>query len=586
MQTPSNNKTNPMKTMHLVIALAGIFAGTACSTDKPGDTSRPEAGEPWAPARLTSVKGIPAAEIESALRSALDGSKPEKIDEEQWTHTKNLYKAYGNQPLWLSPDGLHEDRAYALANSILQAEQDGMRMDAYPIGNIARAMSAVAGKTAPTAQQLAETDVLLTAAFAAIGEDYLTGQIDPKSVAQSWHIDPQEENVDSALVRSLRTAELEKAFAAMRPQSPDYVALRRELDRYQKIVQAGGWPSVPRGDATKPGESMSAVRVTALKQRLAAEGILPAESAATVTPASQTQPSAAAVYDRNLAGAVARFQARHGIVVDSMLGKETFDALNKPAAYRAAQIAANLERMRWMPRTLGSRYIIVNVSAFHLEAYDNGQKALEMRVIVGEDYEDKATPVFSDSMETVVFRPYWNVTDDIAEKELFPKINADPGYLAANNYELYREGGKTRIRQKPGEENSLGLVKFLFPNDFNIYLHDTPNRELFEKDVRAFSHGCIRVEKPNELAQWALGWDAARVEAAMKGSDNQTIKVPQKIPVFISYGTAYIRDGQLFFGNDLYSRDAKMVDEVFRGAIPAPQTVQAVEALRRIAARS
>ena len=329
---------------------------------------------------------------------------------------------------------------------------------------------------------------------------------------------------------------------------------------------------------------MSAARVTALKQRLAAEGILPAESAATARPASQTQP--ASVYDRALAGAVAQFQARHGIVVDSMLGKETFDALNKPAAYRAAQIAANLERMRWMPRTMGSRYILVNVSAFRLEAFDNGQKALEMRVIVGEDYEDKATPVFSDSMETVVFRPYWNVTDDIAAKELFPKINADPGYLAANNYELYQEGGKTRIRQKPGDENSLGLVKFLFPNDFNIYLHDTPNRELFKEDVRAFSHGCIRVEKPNELAQWALGWDAARVEAAMKGSNNQTFKVPQKIPVFISYGTTYTRDGQLYFGNDLYSRDAKMVEEVFRGAIPAPQTVQAVQALRRIAART
>ena len=564
-------------------AIAAVFTVTACS-ERAGEQSRPEAEAPWAPAKLTSVKGVPAAQIEAALRAALEGSMPEQIDEEQWKHTKNVYRAYGNQPLWLSPDGLHEDRAYALANSILQAEQDGMRMDAYPVGNIARAMAAMTETTTPTAQQLAETDVILTAAFAALGEDYLTGQIDPKSVAQSWHIDPQEENVDSALVRSLRTAELEKAIAAMRPQNPDYLALRRELDRYQKIVQAGGWPSVPRGEATKPGEAMSAARVTALKQRLAAEGILPAESAATARPASQTQP--ASVYDRALAGAVAQFQARHGIVVDSMLGKETFDALNKPAAYRAAQIAANLERMRWMPRTMGSRYILVNVSAFRLEAFDNGQKALEMRVIVGEDYEDKATPVFSDSMETVVFRPYWNVTDDIAAKELFPKINADPGYLAANNYELYQEGGKTRIRQKPGDENSLGLVKFLFPNDFNIYLHDTPNRELFKEDVRAFSHGCIRVEKPNELAQWALGWDAARVEAAMKGSNNQTFKVPQKIPVFISYGTTYTRDGQLYFGNDLYSRDAKMVEEVFRGAIPAPQTVQAVQALRRIAART
>ncbi len=570
--------------MNIRLTALIFVAGTvvaACSRDEPGGAANSGGDAPWAPAQLTSVKGVPAAEVQAALTSALEGTRPEKIDEEQWHHARNVYKAYGDKPLWLSSDGLHQDRAFALANSILMVEQDGMRMDAYPVGALARTMAAIQQTAAPTAQQLAEADVILTASFAALGEDYLTGQVDPKTVAQSWHIDPQEENVDSALVRSLRTAALEKSLAAMRPQGPDYAALQKELDRYQKITLSGGWKAVPRVDkAARPGESMSSTVVAALRQRLAAEGVVASETA---TPAAQTT---SAVYDRSLAAAVAQFQSRHGIAVDSMIGKETFDALNKPAAYRAAQIAANLERMRWLPRTMGQRYIAVNVSAFNLEAYDNGQKTLEMRVIVGEDYEDKATPVFSDSMETVVFRPYWNVTDDIAEKEVFPKIAADPSYLSANNYEIYQEAGKRRVRQKPGDENSLGLVKFLFPNDFNIYLHDTPNRELFAKDVRAFSHGCIRVEKPNDLAQWALGWDAARVDQAMKGSDNQTFKVSKKIPVFITYSTAYMRDGQLFFGNDLYSRDAKMVEQLFRAAIPAPETVQAVQALRRIAARS
>ncbi len=584
--TTHRNRQRILPRLTATVAIAAVFGIAGCSRDNESSSTKPDAEATWSPAQLTSVRGVPAPQIEVELRAALEGTRPEKIDEDQWRHTRAVYKAYGNQLLWLSPDGLHEDRAYALANAILQAEQDGMRMEAYPIANIAQAMADLADKAkTPTARQLAQTDVILTASFAALGEDYLTGQIDPKSVAQAWHIDPQEENVDSALVRSLRTAELERAIAAMRPQSPEYDALRKELDRYQKIVASGGWPSVPRGESTKPGEPMNAARVTALRQRLAAEGLLPAEAQGTATPASQTG-SQTSLYDRPLAGAVAQFQARHGIVVDSMLGKETFDALNKPAAYRASQIAANLERMRWMPRTLGTRFIMVNVSAFRLEAWNNGQKELEMRVIVGEDYEDKATPVFSDSMETVVFRPYWNVTDDIASKELFPKINSDPGYLARNNYELYQESGKTRIRQKPGDENSLGLVKFLFPNDFNIYLHDTPNRELFKEDVRAFSHGCIRVEKPAELAQWVLGWDAARVQTAMNGSNNQSVKVPARIPVFIAYGTAYIRDGQLYFGNDLYSRDAKMVEEVFRGALPAPATVQAVQALRRIAVRT
>jgi murein L,D-transpeptidase YcbB/YkuD len=554
----------------------------ACSSsDAPKGPAATAEDAPWSPAELTTVKGVPAAEVSAALNTALQGSPPEKTTADQWSHAKGLYRAYGNKPLWLSADGIHEDRAFALSNAILQVEQDGMRMDAYPIGLLARVLGELKQTAKPTAAQLAATDVALTAAFVALGEDYLTGQIDPGSVAQSWHINTEEQIIDSALTRSLRIAALDKAIAAMRPTSPEYTALRKELDRYQKITTSGGWPSVPRGEPVKPGESMGAARVSALKQRLAVEGIVPAGAEA--ANASQGAPG---VYDRTLAGAVARFQETHGIVVDSMIGTETFDALNKPAAYRTAQIAANLERMRWLPRSMGNRYVIVNVSAFQLEAYDNGQKALDMKVIVGEDYEDKATPVFSDSMETVVFRPYWNVTDDIAAKEVFPKMQSNPGYLAANQMELYKEGGKTRVRQKPGDKNSLGLVKFLFPNDFNIYLHDTPNDELFEKDVRAFSHGCIRVEKPEELAQWVLGWDASKVQQAMNGSDNQSVKVPKKIPVFITYGTAYTRDGQLHFGNDLYSRDDKLVDQFFRGALPSPQTVQAVQALRRIAARS
>jgi len=323
---------------------------------------------------------------------------------------------------------------------------------------------------------------------------------------------------------------------------------------------------------------MPAARLAALRQRLAVEGYVAAP------PAQANTASSGNTYDPALAGAVAQFQAHHAIAVDSMLGKETLDALNQSAAYRAAQIAANLERLRWLPRSFGSRYIYVNVPAFRLEAYDKGEKVLDMKVIVGQDYEDKATPVFSDMMETVVFRPYWNVTPDIAAKEIFPKMS--DAYLAANNYELYQENGQTRVRQKPGEKNSLGLVKFLFPNDFNIYLHDTPNHELFNKDVRAFSHGCIRVEKPAELAQWVLGWDASKVDAAMHGTDNNAVKVPQKIPVFITYGTAYISDNQLYFGNDLYDRDDKLVAQVLRGALPAKETVAAVQALRRIAARS
>jgi L,D-transpeptidase YcbB len=554
---------------------AAVLIGGACSGDKGDGVSRPKAEAPWAPARLTSVKGVPATAIETELKKKLAGSRPEKIDDEQWAHTKKLYRAFGDNPLWLSEDGLHSDRAFALANAVLQVEQDGMRMDKYPVGHLARAMTTVTQTKTPTADQLADADVILTASFAALGEDYLTGQVDPSSVAQNWHIDPQDEQVDSALARAMRISALDKAIAAMRPQDPDYTGLRKALDQFQQIVIKGGWKGVPGGESVKPGERMSAARITALRQRLAAEGFSAAGDSAN-----------SAVYSHALAGAVANFQAHHGIVVDSMLGEETVEALNQSAPYRAAQIAANLERLRWLPRSFGSRFIYVNVPAFRLEAYDKGEKALDMKVIVGQDYADKATPVFSDAMETVVFRPYWNVPPSIAAKEIFPKASGNPGYLASNNYELFQEGGETHVRQRPGEGNALGYVKFLFPNDFNIYLHDTPNHELFEKDVRAFSHGCIRVEKPAELAQWVLGWDASRVDAAMQGSDNNAVKIPQKIPVYIVYGTAYLRDGQLYFGNDLYSRDDKLVAQVMRGALPTTDMVQAVEALRRIASRT
>jgi murein L,D-transpeptidase YcbB/YkuD len=253
-----------------------------------------------------------------------------------------------------------------------------------------------------------------------------------------------------------------------------------------------------------------------------------------------------------------------------------------PASYRLAQIAANLERFRWLPRNLGQRYIFVNVPAFRLQAYDSGQKVLEMKVIVGQEYEGKKTPVFADSMETVVFRPYWLVTPDIQRKEIEPKIAANPGYLDANNMEYYRDGGVRRIRQRPGGKNSLGLVKFLFPNDFNIYLHDTPNHELFDKDVRAFSHGCIRVEKPDELAEYVLGWPLEKVQEYEQGKDNVSVRLPKKLPVYITYFTTYTRDGQLYFGNDLYGRDDKLVQQIASDSVANADAARNLEALRKL----
>ncbi|HEX2091042.1 MAG TPA: L,D-transpeptidase family protein [Longimicrobiaceae bacterium] len=563
----------------ILILLAPLFllasgcgrGGAAAEGNKGGEAA---AGRSWNPGAVTEVSGVPAAQVRTAIQQRLGAARPQPINERQWRYAQRLYRRYGQGPLWLGEDGLIEARAAALLKAVVNAHQDALRLDAYPLNDLIRSLGAVKDAQRPTAQQLAEADVVLTAAYAALGEDLLTGQIDPRTISKTWFIDPQEESIDSALTRALREEPLDLSIARMRPQDEDYAALQREMERYRRLAVAGGWPKVPTGRDLKPGDRDSPARLEALRRRLMAEGLLADTARAT------------GVYDARLAGAVAEYQARHSIEADSVLGAGTVASLNVPAANRLWQIAANLERFRWFPRNLGSRYILVNVPAFRLEAFEDGKKALEMKVIVGEEFEGRITPVFSDSMEYAVFRPYWMVTDDIAEKELLPKAAADPGYLEANNYELFEENGKTRVRQKPGPKNSLGLVKYMFPNDYNIYLHDTPQDELFKEDVRAFSHGCIRLERPEQLGAWVLGWPEERVRQAMQqeGADDRRVNLPRKVPVYIAYFTAYMRNGQVRFGNDLYKADDALIRAVARGAEPSADALRAAEQLRRFVA--
>lgn len=545
------------------------LAIAACGRDSSGRRTSVFGGDvfrSWNPTAVKDVKGVPATEVKAEIERQL-AAKNVKATPEQREHATRLYRSYGSAPLWLDGDGLIASRADALVDALVNATTDAINIEQYPLLDLAANLDTVKHTDHPTAAQLARTDLLLSIAYVGLAEDYLTGQIDPSTVSQSWHINKEEQAVDSALARSLREKDLAAAIGRMRPPDYDYDMLRRKLADYRRIAAAGGWQPIPAGKPLKRGDKDSPARLAALRARLRAEGYLRGDSAA------------ADIYDASLAAAVANFQAHHTIGVDSMLGAETVEAMNVPATFRLAQIAANLERYRWLPRSLGQKYILVNVPAFRLEGFENGKKTIEMKVIVGAEYEGRATPVFSDRMEFVVFRPYWNVTPDIAAKEFFPKYGSN----LPEGYEFYTEGGQTRIRQRPGPKNSLGLVKFMFPNDFNIYLHDTPNDNLFDKDVRAFSHGCIRLEKPAELAQWVLGWDAGRVHDAMEnGPDDHTVKLPRQIPVYITYTTTFMRDGQLWFGNDLYHRDDQLAQAVAAGAMPTGQAVREIELLRKL----
>ena len=552
-----------------VATIAAVTAMTTFAACKRGGSANGEVSRNWIPPKQDAYMGVPAAEVQSAIQKRLAATPPAAVSGDQWKHVNKLYAAFGQSLLWLDDKGMHQPRVEALLNVLATADSDAINLSKLPLADLRGALTPLGDK--PTAEQLATADVLLTSAFVAYGEDMLTGQVSPNGLAQAWHINSQDERVDSALSLTIREDDFSAGLVRMRPADPGYDSLRTALGQMRALAAKGAWPTIPDGKPLKRGESDTPARLAALRGRLQAEGYLPADSV-----------PAPGKYDAALAGAVAQFQARHSIAVDSMLGKETLDALNVPVEYRVAQVASNLERYRWMPRALGSRYIIVNVPQFYLHAYDSGQKTLEMKVIVGQEYEDKATPVFSDSMEYVVFRPYWNVTPTIAAKEIFPKAASDPGYLEANDMEVYDDHGRKAVRQRPGPKNSLGYVKFLFPNDYNIYLHDTPNHELFGKDVRAFSHGCIRVEKPSELAQWVLGWPADKVDSAMKGTDNHQVNLPSKIPVYIVYFTTYVQGGQLNFGNDLYDRDSKLVAEMHEAAMPTKETTDEQAALRAL----
>jgi len=356
-----------------------------------------------------------------------------------------------------------------------------------------------------------------------------------------------------------------RTLADLAPANPVYRRLRRLLSEYRALAQAGGWGGVSDGETLKPG--MTDPRVEAVRRRLAATADL-------TMPDDPTDR-----YDETLEVAVRAFQRRHGLEPDGAIGKRTILALNIPIENRIRQIELNMERFRWMPDEFGADHVFVNLAGFELDYVRQGTVRLSMRVVVGRQYRE--TPVFSDRIRYLDFNPTWTVPPKIAIQDLLPKIRKDPGYLAAGGYEVFAgwsEGASKvdaatidwsavgkgrfpyRLRQGPGKKNALGQVKFMFPNRFDVYLHDTPARELFRRSVRTFSSGCIRLAEPLALAEALLradNQDPGRIDKIIGSGETTRVSLATPVPVHLTYLTAWIGEGgTVEFRDDVYGRDA------------------------------
>jgi murein L,D-transpeptidase YcbB/YkuD len=420
------------------------------------------------------------------------------------------------------------------------AEDQGFAPDAFDLAAIqSRLAAADAGARADGLERLEAA--ALAYARAQHGE-----RIPAAMFPDNWAIRPEPYDARKDFDAALAQHRLAAWAAALPPPDPRYGRLVGAYARYRQIAAAGGWPAVPAGPTLKLGANDS--RVAALRLRLALED------------AALKPSSVPATFDPPLAEAVQRAQARYGLTPDGAAGASTLKALNTPVETRLGQMRANLERWRWVPRTLPAYRVELNIASQTLELYDGGAPALGMRAVVGQPDPRKQTPSFSDEIAAVVLNPPWNVPHDIAVKEIWPKIRRDAGYMRREGF-VVRPNGE--LQQRPGPDCALGTIKFDLSNRFGVYLHDTPARSLFGRDSRAFSHGCMRLEQPNALAKRLLqgtpGWSDEQIDIAIVAGATQRIVLARPAPVFVFYWSVFVGDdGQIGFRSDLYGWDAKL----------------------------
>ena len=468
-----------------------------------------------------------------------------------------FYKARQFQPAWTNDDEILS-RGLSMLEAIGQADAEGLDRERYHYTTALHMAHLLNDDEVEDREleYLGNLDLILTENFARLSQDLMAGTIDPTSGGLEWEIERGEVE-DRDLIESVFAGKDPKeVLDSIRPRVPHYGRLAGALERLREVQKAGGWPTVSGGETLEPGQSDP--RVAELRARLSA-GDDPDE-----TRLARHGADSPATFDDSLVVALKHFQTRHSMHDDGTLGPATLEALNVPVEDRVAAVRFNLDRWRWLPLDLGQSFIMVNIAGFELEVVHEGKTIETMNVVVGETAN--RTPIFQDTLEYMVVNPYWNVPTSIAEEEILPVARRDPGYLARNHYETVPGSGGQRIRQRPGPWNALGQVKFLFPNDKNIYLHDTPADHLFSQASRAFSHGCIRVERPHDLAKTLLGAfsdkDPDTYERLLAREGEQWLEFDQKVPVYILYFTSWVdEDGTIRFHDDIYDRDSSLEEE-------------------------
>jgi murein L,D-transpeptidase YcbB/YkuD len=496
----------------------------------------------------------------------------------------NFYGPSGYGLAWVK-EGRATVQAQAAIEALRHAEGKGLNAEDYDGPRWAhRVQMLQRSAPLPSGADLAGFDLSLTVAMMRYVSDVHLGRVNPRHFHSGFNIGPAKYDLAQFLRQRLVNAQdVNAALATAEPPFPSYRLAREALATYLRLAREDSGEGLPvPAEPVRRGGAYPGVR--RLAQLLRLVGDLPPDA---VVPADET------VYSSALEEAVKRFQSRHGLDTDGRLGRATIEQLNTPLQRRVGQLQLALERWRWVPHEFSHPPVIVNIPEFQLRAWDEaGRVALSMKVIVGEAFRNE-TPVFAKDMKYITFRPYWNVPLSIQRRELVPKILKDRDYLAKNGYEVTdNRGGVVStgtvsdetleglrrglglVRQTPGPLNSLGLVVFMFPNEFDVYLHGTPAPELFSRSRRDFSHGCIRVEYPEKLAVWALheepGWDESHILSAMRGSETIHVNLNHPIPVLVFYTTAVIaEDGMVKFLQDIYGHDAAM-EQVLTKGYPYP----------------